>query len=972
MGKTSLCAIVCMIMLGVVVPAVAQDTSLVGWWKMDGDGSDASGSGRDGVLEGDAHFAPGYRDQALALDGDGDYFTVTDYKGLMSSSPITVTAWVQTTGNGDMVFWGRTGAGRRVEFRVNGGRVRIDNGRGNIQGDTTMNDGEWHHVTVTIPVDAEISYPFVKVYLNGEDDSRAAVDPQNHTFRLVEHDANFDVIIGGRDGWDDKRHFPGLIDDVRIYEAVLLEAEIKDIMNYGYFASAHSPGPANGGKFEERFALLEWVPGALAESHNLYFGTSFEDVNAVAEDVFVDNITGTVQAVGVKDNPAPEGLVPGTTYYWRVDPVNESHPDSPWRGEVWSFWIPPVTAYDPFPADGEPFEDPNVTLTWSPGLKAIYGTVYFGTDANVVATETGGVPIMEYTYDPPDLLDPETTYYWRADTFSGAEWVTGPMWSFTTMPEIQAVDPNLILWYNFDEGAGSNVVDWSGHGNHGALFGPQWTDAGVVGDGALAFDAAGQQYVAIRNLYYEDANYPEVTVCAWVRTSDPNHQVIATFDRNEFWRLEINTETVSSPLGPGRVGWDAMTFSGDEQVDTGSAFRVDDGQWHHLCGVFDNGLMTTYIDGRPERSVTGGETFGDEILRYGFLGVGSEATEFNGTHTPADYFNGDMDDVRIYDRALTQAEIVELTRTDPLSAWDFQPRMNRVFEIGTLTSLSWKPGEGAAEYDVYLGTDADAVAAADTSDVTGVYCGRQNGTTYAPPEGFAWGTTYYWRIDTVGADGTVTKGRVLTFTIADYLVVEDFESYTNDSPNRLFQTWTDGLGFSPDEHFPDGHPGNGTGAAVGNDIWSEGTTHTWIAERRVVYDGGQSMPIDYNNVNPPYYSETERLWSTPQNWNVEGVDTLTLYYTAGALTDPNVQGLADLYVAIQDSAGVTAVATHPDPNAVRQIEWQRWDIPLADLAAAGVNTGTVEKMRIGLGNRNAPLPDGAGVIYIDAIRLTKP
>lgn len=135
MGKTRFCWVICIIILGLVAPAVAQDSSLVGWWKMDGDGTDSSGNGHDGVLEGDAHFAAGYLGQALALDGDGDYFAATDYKGLLSSSPTTVTTWVQTTGNGDMVYWGRSGGGRRVEFRVNGGRLRIDNGRGNLQVD---------------------------------------------------------------------------------------------------------------------------------------------------------------------------------------------------------------------------------------------------------------------------------------------------------------------------------------------------------------------------------------------------------------------------------------------------------------------------------------------------------------------------------------------------------------------------------------------------------------------------------------------------------------------------------------------------------------------------------------------------------------------------------------------------------------------------------------------------------------------
>jgi hypothetical protein len=400
--------------------------------------------------------------------------------------------------------------------------------------------------------------------------------------------------------------------------------------------------------------------------------------------------------------------------------------------------------------------------------------------------------------------------------------------------------------------------------------------------------------------------------------------------------------------------------------------RVDDGQWHHLVGVFNNGELITYIDGEPGRSSFGGPTYGDEIVRYGYLGTGSEATVYNGTpRTPAGMFNGDMDDVRVYDRALTPDEILELTRTSPLAAWDFQPRMGRVLQVGTVSLVSWKPGDGAAEHDVYFGTDAEAVEAADASDTTGVYRGRQGTTTYVPPEGLVWGTAYFWRIDEVAADGTVTKGQVLTFAIADYVTIEDFESYTNDSPDRLFQTWVDGLGFSPDEDYPDGHPGNGTTAAVGHDIWSEGTAYAWIAERRIVYDGGQSMPIDYNNALSPWYAEADRTWSAPQNWNVQGVDTLSIHFTAGAAVDPNVQGLADVYMVVQDSAGGSATVTFAGSEATWQAEWVEWNIPLAALADAGVNTAAITKLTIGIGNRNAPMPDGGGVLYVDAIRLIK-
>ena len=101
-------------------------------------------------------------------------------------------------------------------------------------------------------------------------------------------------------------------------------------------------------------------------------------------------------------------------------------------------------------------------------------------------------------------------------------------------------------------------------------------------------------------------------------------------------------------------------------------------------------------------------------------------------------------------------------------------------DIKNFESLSWSPGDEAVEHDVYFGTDRDAVESADTSTAD-LYRGRQSGIDYNPPEGIEWGQNYFWRIDEINNDATISTGRIWAFTIADYLVVEDFEDY-NDYP----------------------------------------------------------------------------------------------------------------------------------------------------------------------------------------------
>ena len=204
----------------------------------------------------------------------------------------------------------------------------------------------------------------------------------------------------------------------------------------------------------------------------------------------------------------------------------------------------------------------------------------------------------------------------------------------------------------------------------------------------------------------------------------------------------------------------------------------------------------------------------------------------------------------------------------PVQAREPQPA-DGATGVSVVTDLTWRPGREAKSHDVYVGTDADAVAAGTVPTAT------QTERTYTPAS-MEFGTTYYWKVDEVGQTETY-EGNLWSFTTEAYSIIEDFESYTNDSPNRVFQTWIDGYGFSADDFFPQGASGNGSGAVIGYDPVTGD-----IMEHVIVHSGSQSMPLQYDNTASPFYSETTREFATAQDWTSNGADTLALHIRGNA------------------------------------------------------------------------------------------
>ncbi|MHC4587328.1 MAG: hypothetical protein ACYS3N_22610 [Planctomycetota bacterium] len=306
-----------------------------------------------------------------------------------------------------------------IEFYIDGGTNAIGYLELRLAGPAWDPDFQ----TTSVSVDDQPGYELFKVMLKDFTRTGGGAGP-----------TNLDEFTGGtgmidRVSWGFGATGDLFVDKVRILDGA-----------GGIAAIASNPSPADGAYQEDTWVNLSWKPGDLAVSHDVYISDNFDDVDAGAESAFVGNQSDIFLVAGFPGFPFPDGLVPGTTYYWRIDEVNDTDPNSPWKGDVWSFMVPPKTAYLPVPADAAEAVAVNASLTWTPGFGAKLHTVYFGDIFEDVSNAAGASPQGTATFRPSSLKMAKT-YYWRVDEFDAFGTYKGDVWSFTTEGAVTALDP---------------------------------------------------------------------------------------------------------------------------------------------------------------------------------------------------------------------------------------------------------------------------------------------------------------------------------------------------------------------------------------------------------------------------------------------------------------------------------------------------------------------------------------------------
>ncbi len=904
-------------------PATAADPDLVGWWRFDeGAGKtamDFSGNGNQGTLQGDTSWVAGKLGKALQFDGVDDFVEVPHAPILTASTEVTVMAWINTPrheGPGGQQWQGiisKSNSPRSYSFYTyQPGTLHFSVGpSGAYVGSTSAMQvplNEWAHVCAMV-IGGHHQY-----YINGQD---AGTGGNGTVLPGATDTAN---VVIGRTQEGAGRSFLGMIDDPRIYMRGLTQEEVQSAMAGEGVPQAFLPDPKDGAIHPDTWVTLSWRPGDFAVSHDVYLGDNFNDVNAATHDggLFRGNQASTFYVAGFPGFAYPEGLVPGTTYYWRIDEVNDANPDSPWKGEVWSFSIPPKKAYNPRPANSAEGVALDAKLTWTAGFGAKLHTVYFGDNFDTVSNAAGGLPQGATTYNPGPLRAAKT-YYWRVDEFDAIATHKGDVWSFSTEGAVGSPYPA-----NGAVGVEATpILTWAAGylaASHEVYFG---TDADAVKNAT----SASPEHKGTKAL--GDEAY------------DPGTLLL---DTTYYWRIdEVNNTEPDSP-------WIGNVWS----FTTGNFYVVDDFESYNDIDPPDpvsNRIFDSWIDGFG--TTNNGALVGNDLPPY------AEQTTIHGgsQSMPYRYDNNGKSSEAVL--KLTSLRNWTSEGVSELSIWFHGlPASVGSFVEGPAGTYTMT-GSGAdiwnqADQFHYayktlngIGSIEARVESVDRTD-NWAKAGVMIRETLDPGSKFA--AVY---ITPTAANGSATNGcRFQARTDTGAAATSDSGVVSAQQTAIIAPYWVK-IERDMSGNFRGYYSSNGT-------TWQAMTWNPqYISMSANVYIGLALTSHNATATCTAKFSGVKTTGTVGPQWSNQDIGI------ASNAAEP-------LYVAVANSAGQPAVVVHDNPAAATLNAWTQWIIPLQTFADKGINLANVDSIAIGMGTKGNTAAGGSGKMFFDDIRLYRP
>ena len=652
------------------------------------------------------------------------------------------------------------------------------------------------------------------------------------------------------------------------------------------------------------------------------------------------------------------------------------------------------------------------SLNWSVLESITACDVYFGADPVIENKPKVIEGTLQTSHVPEENLLYDTTYYWRVDTYEEGNPVPymGHEWSFTTRSA-----PGLVAHWKLDEGEGSTTIAAVGSPDADGALGADvsWTTTGLapVPTGtaaAVVFDAGNDPEdaaIIVTGLSGVGGSNPR-SISAWIKadvTQDENAIIVGWGTNSDSQRYSFRLDT---------AGALRIEIQGGYAIAT---TPLNNGQWHHVVVTHSAGAdvkdAVFYVDGAPDPV----SSFNAKTINTGDV----FAVSIGGSLHSAGYnFDGAIDEVRIYDYALSAFEVEDLYLGVMPRAVDPDPAVGELHVLPTV-QLQWEVLNATAPtFKVNIGTDTNCNDILQNEST-----GSQKSYTI-PEEYLDFGTSYYWRVDVedggknypghvfwlttggkatdpVPADGaTAYQGQRHVSWSGDEIVASYRVYVGSDNPSHFVGDYADttvdfrdmakafslvklidGSTYSWRVDCLDAH---GEIMTTG-DIWSFSLPAAGITEYSILddFDGyvddndllsswlatsGASVVLEeltnimeysYDCGAFPFECEARRTFVPSANWKDDDLRSLQVNFRGDENNQPEL-----MRITLSDGTE-TATVYHDDAEAVTDYQWQVWDIDLDEFA--NVDTGNIVSVTIGFGDGSSA--GGKGLVRFNDILL---
>lgn len=600
--------------------------NLIGWWKLDeGAGTlaaDGSGYDRTGTLRNGATWTAGIHGSALSFDGVDDFvntaFTVTP-------PTWTVAAWVRSPAA--PINAAPSGpVHRNSNFQVNWnhpdaafrGSVALRVGSWHAASFGALEANTWYHLAGTY--DGET----LRAYRNGvlitsNTAPSGSPAPDTSPMRIGRHASS-------------PNFFAGIVDDVRVYDAALGAAGIAALARFDDTPPA--PPASLSANAIGQSVRLSWTAGSDHES------------GVTGYRIYRSALAGGAKGV-IAEVPAEPGeyldssTAPSTTYFYQVTSLNGSGQESSTSPEASAMTGDPP----PAPPNGLMAIAGNaqVALEWNENAEfdlagyRVYRALVAEGPFQLVHSES----LTARTFTDTSVSN-GVIYFYRVTALDGGGHESPFSAIVNATPTV--AEATMLAYWALDEAGGTSASDSSGNGWTGTLrSGATWVP-GISGSG-VTFDGVDDN---VATTFAQDL--ATWTIAVWVRSPQAPHGAISSGPVHRGQNFQINWNHPDPAFRGGaalRIGrtWHSASF-GTLEADT----------WYHLVATYDGETLHTYKNGvlvGSNEAPSGQPTAETSSLR-----MGREASAGN-------FFLGTIDDVRVYGRALTAAEVAALAEAFP-------------------------------------------------------------------------------------------------------------------------------------------------------------------------------------------------------------------------------------------------------------------------------------------------------------------